>query len=129
MINTKRKSLEKLLTSQKVGVLATHGVKFPYTNLIAFVATNDLHSIIFATLRSTQKYENLRKKTNVSFLIDDRFNELTDFSQVTTVTVLGNTFEVSKNKYSELFLSKHPQLKTFLLNPYCVLFLKKKEYF
>jgi len=113
--------LKHLLKQQNIGVLATQSKDFPYANLVAYVATDDLKSILFATLRTTQKYQNLHTHRNVSFLIDNRTQDLSDFSEAATVTALGVISEVDKQQYQDLFLSKHQQLSEFLTHPECVM--------
>jgi len=116
-----KKNLHNLLDSQELSVLATQSHNFPYTNLIAFSPINSYKELLFATLKTTSKYKNLKTNKNVSILFDDRKNDVSDFSKAITVTALGKAQEVDKQKYKELFLNKHPYLSDFINNPDCVL--------
>ncbi len=49
--------LKELFTSQRLAVLATQNKGEPYGNLIAFMATDDLKHVLFATTRATRKYD------------------------------------------------------------------------
>ena len=81
--------IRDLVASQRLAVLSTEEQGQPYSNLMAFVSSEDLTFILFATTRSTRKYNNLRNEPRVSILIDNRRNEVIDFSEARAVTVLG----------------------------------------
>jgi nitroimidazol reductase NimA-like FMN-containing flavoprotein (pyridoxamine 5'-phosphate oxidase superfamily) len=114
--------LHKLLRSQKLGVLATQQGKNPYTNLIAFASSDDLHQIVFATAKTTRKYENIISNSNVSFFIDNRSNKAEDFRKAIGITAVGSVRQIRKNKNSRMmkrYLEKHPQLDSFLASRTC----------
>ena len=48
--------LDSLLRTELFAVLATKAPEYPYTNLVAFAATEDLKKLLFVTTRSTRKY-------------------------------------------------------------------------
>lgn len=109
--------LKKLFSSQKLGVLATQQKKNPYTSLIAFACSDDMRQIVFATPKATRKFANIISNSSVSFFIDNRSNRAIDFRKAIGVTVLGSVRQIRKNKNSKLmklYLSKHPQLDSFL---------------
>jgi nitroimidazol reductase NimA-like FMN-containing flavoprotein (pyridoxamine 5'-phosphate oxidase superfamily) len=117
--------IRDLVTSQPLAVLSTEEQGRPYSNLIAFVSSEDLTFILFATMRSTRKYTNLRNEPRVSILIDDRRNEVIDFSEASAATVLGKALELEgrdREQYEILYLSRHPHLSDFLSSPACALF-------
>ena len=119
------RDLQELMTSQKLAVLSTEEQGQPYSNLIAFVSSEDLTFILFATTRSTRKYTNLRNEPRVSILIDNRRNEVIDFSEARAVTVLGKALELEgreRGQYENLYLSGHPHLLDFVSSPTCALF-------
>lgn len=110
--------LKELMQKQGLAVLATIGNDQPYTNLVAFVVTDDLRHIFFATPRFTRKYSNLQSSKNASMLIDDRSNNLVDFKDAVVVNAMGKVEEVEKSdQFSKLYLEKHPHLKDFLISP------------
>jgi len=67
-----RKALAEVLTSQNLAVPATHGDGQPYCSLVGFAAPPDLKSLVFATMRSTRKFGNLKANPQVAMMIDTR---------------------------------------------------------
>jgi len=117
--------IRDLVASQRLAVLSTEEQGQPYSNLMAFVSSEDLTFILFATTRSTRKYNNLRNEPRVSILIDNRRNEVIDFSEARAVTVLGKARELEEDErghYENLYLSRHPHLLDFVSSPTCALF-------
>ena len=131
--STSERRLKRLLKSGKLAVLATHRNGQPYCSLVAFSHTRDLKYLIFATCRSTRKYENLSADKRVSMLADSRTNRESDFHKAEAVTITGKATEVSKgmrNEYLRTYLRKHPELKGFVSSPNCALLrLKVNKYY
>jgi general stress protein 26 len=110
--------LRDLLSTQRLGVLATHTKNQPYTSLVGFAATNDLKNIIFATPKTTRKYANILADKRVSMLINNSANKSSDFRKAIAATVLGKTRNLRKSansKFLKLYLTKHPHL--FIASP------------
>jgi len=125
-----REIVQSLLNSQRLAVLSTLMSGRPYSNLIAFAATDDLREIFFATTRATRKFANLRAEPRVSLLIDNRSNQETDFGEASAVTVLGTAEELlgsERERYLQLYLKKHPYLEDFVTAPTCALIRVKVE--
>jgi nitroimidazol reductase NimA-like FMN-containing flavoprotein (pyridoxamine 5'-phosphate oxidase superfamily) len=125
-----REIVQNLLSSQRLAVLATQMSGQPYTNLIAFAASEDLKEILFATTRATRKFANLTAEPRVSLLMDDRSNEEADFGQASAVTVMGTATEVlnlDREARLPLYLKKHPYLEEFVTAPTCALIRVKVE--
>jgi nitroimidazol reductase NimA-like FMN-containing flavoprotein (pyridoxamine 5'-phosphate oxidase superfamily) len=119
-----RKTLKDLFASQRLGVLATYGRGQPYSSLVAFVATEDLKHLVFATTRATRKYANLSTESRVALLVDNRSNQDTDFHRAIAVTALGKAEEVKERErdhFLRLYLAKHPYLDEFVNAPTCAL--------
>lgn len=117
--------LRTLLNTQKLAVVSTHTAGQPYANLVAFAASDDLKHILFATPRSTRKFENLAVDCRVALLVDSRSNREEDFHEAVAATVMGRAGEVSgaeKDKALSLYLAKHPYLEDFVRAPTCALF-------
>lgn len=132
MIDAKemRELVQGLLNSQRLAVLSTSMSGRPYSNLIAFAATDDLRDIFFATTRATRKFANLTAEPRVSLLVDNRSNQETDFGEASALTVLGTAEEVlgiEQEKYQQLYLKKHPYLEDFVTAPTCALIRVKVE--
>jgi len=123
------KKLENLLQSQRFSVIATQGEREPYTNLVAFINTNDLKHIIFATSKNTKKYTNLIKNSKISMLIDNRGNKPEDIRKASVVTAVGPADELKQDIdfYKNFYLKKHPYLRNFINLPDTVLINLKVE--
>jgi len=116
--------IRALLQGQNCGVLATHGSEYPYATLVGYATSDDCRELIFATIRDTRKFQNIKKTPNVSLLIDSRKNQVNDFQDAQALTVLGSAQELDgtlKNDYLALYLSKHPYLQEFVTAPNCSL--------
>jgi nitroimidazol reductase NimA-like FMN-containing flavoprotein (pyridoxamine 5'-phosphate oxidase superfamily) len=120
------KLIRHTLETQNLGVLATLDKANPYENLVAFVSSNDLKSIVFSTAVYTRKYANLSAHPDVSFLVDTRSNTERDFHECVAITALGKATEVKINKRNPVlrhYLKKLPYLEDFVKSPSCRLFL------
>ena len=115
-----KETIKRILDSQKLAVLATQRDGRPYGSLVAFAATHDLKTVLFATTRATRKYANLLKNTEVAMVIDTRTNQTADFADAAAVTVLGDVKESGGHERQELgsiYLDKHPYLREFIESP------------
>ena len=109
--------LSNILSDQKYAVIATKGKKYLHTNLVAFISSDDLKNIYFATSNKSKKYENLMNNPNVSVLIDNRKNNSSDIINATAITILGAaSVIVNKSEIINLFIKKHPGLNNFVNN-------------
>ncbi len=119
-----RKELLSLLTSQKLAVLASYGDNQPYCSLMAFAVSDDLHYLIVATKRHTRKFANMQQHPRISLLVDNRRNQADDFQQAVAVTVLATAAEATpaeREQFLNLYLFKHPYMRSFCQAPDCVL--------
>ena len=119
-----KKFLKDLFSSQRLAVLATQSKRQPYGNLVAFMATDDLKHLLFATTRATRKYANISKNPRVSMVVDNRSNQEADFHQAAAVTATGVVKEVEESEKEpllRLYLSGHPYLKDFVSSFTCAL--------
>lgn len=117
-------ALRSLLDSQRLAVLATHSVEGPYCSLVAFVVSEDLRQLVFATSRNTRKYARLAEDGRVALLVDSRENEESDFHNAAAVTVQGTAAEVPPDQVDAVrrtYLARHPYLADFLASPSCAL--------
>lgn len=117
--------LHELCTGQPLAVLATAAGCDPYTSLVAVAMTPNLSQLYFATPRATRKWANLAGNRQVSLLIDNRSNKVTDFSQAAAATILGTAEELAgagREEGLELYLARHPHLAEFTASPSCALF-------
>jgi nitroimidazol reductase NimA-like FMN-containing flavoprotein (pyridoxamine 5'-phosphate oxidase superfamily) len=122
--------IHELFFSQPLAVVSTNSNGQPYCNLIAFAATDDIHDLIFATTRSTRKYSNMKANSQVSLLIDNRNNDVTDFHNAIAVTATGEVLEITEQEkidYLKTYLKKHPYLEDFVMSPTCALMRVKVQ--
>lgn len=117
-------SLEKMLAAfdaQRFAVLATSGMESPYASLIAFAMTSDGRTLIFATQRTTSKYENMKGRPAVSILLDNCSQHTDDLRNAQAITLLGTAKEVKtgarKAEYRTLLAGRHPELASFIDDP------------
>ena len=117
------KDIKDLLKTQRFCVVATTFGGHPYTNLVSYANSDDLQAIFFATLRNTRKYKNITSNPRTSILIDSRQNSPDDLKEAVTVTALGKSKEVNKNKKKKIgaYLNRHPYMREFISNPDCAL--------
>jgi len=109
-----------LFSSQKLAVLSTQHEGQPYASLIAFVASDELKELCFATPRATRKFAYLCANPRVALLIDSRSNEDADIHGAIAATVLGAATEVPPEEREQVlkrYLAKHPHLEGFARSP------------
>jgi nitroimidazol reductase NimA-like FMN-containing flavoprotein (pyridoxamine 5'-phosphate oxidase superfamily) len=122
--------IKNLLESQQLAVLSTQNHGQPYCNLIAIAATDDLKYLLFATTRATRKYANLMADSRVALLVDNRRNEVADFTEAAALTALGKAWEVQgaeRQQFLKVYLEKHPHLEEFVTGPTCALLRVKVD--
>jgi len=113
-----KKNLETLFTEQNLAVLASCHENEPYTNLVAFAASDDLRYIFFVTPVSTRKYSYLSSSGTASMMIDNRSNKEDDFKDAIAANANGNVIEIEKtHDVVSLYLEKHPHLRDFIKSP------------
>lgn len=113
-----------LFRTQRLAVLSTQGSGQPYASLVAFVASDDLKYLYFATARTTRKFHHLDVDPRVAMLVDNRSNQESDVHSAVAVTATGRAGEVSGNERDlgvRLYLSKHPYLQDFVQAQSCAL--------
>ena len=114
------KAIQKLLFSQRLGVLGTFGSGRPYCSLVSFSSGEDLRQIYFFTTRSTHKFSNIQETGSVSILVDNRSNREEDLHETEAVTAVGIVSVLSGlefEKASHVHLRKHPYLEDFVSSP------------
>lgn len=117
--------LKELCHSQPLAVLATAAGSAPYANLVAVAFSLDLRHLFFATSRATRKWQNLSHNPQVSLLLDNRSNQVADFTNAAAATILGTAREMTgmdRTRGQNHYLAKHPHLAEFLAAPGCALF-------
>ncbi len=110
-----RTIIKDMLCRQRLAVLATHSMDFPYASLIFFWASENLRSIFFATSKKTRKFMFISASSMVSLLIDDRQEDGNDYSSTSAITAIGEASVTDKKgePFSK-YLHKNPKLEEFL---------------
>ncbi|MFC1875698.1 pyridoxamine 5'-phosphate oxidase family protein [Thermodesulfobacteriota bacterium] len=119
-----RKRVAELFRSQNLATLSTQHAGQPYASLVAFVASDDLDEIYFATPTTTRKYANLLADSRVAMLINSSMNQTSDFHRAISVTAVGKAKDVTgkdKKLILDRYLAKHPHLEDFVRSPTCAL--------
>jgi len=119
-----RKRVAELFRSQNLATLSTQHAGQPYASLVAFVASDDLDQIYFATPTTTRKYANLVADSRVAILINSSMNQTSDFHRAISVTAVGKAKDVTgkdKKRILDQYLAKHPHLEDFVRSPTCAL--------
>jgi len=112
--------IEKLFLKKKFGVLATIGLEYPHTSLVAFIVKEDLKEVYFATDKRTSKYNNILNNPKVAFLIYDLGKK--SIKDGKSASALGQVVEIKDHKNSKelrKYIKRHPELKNFVNNPDC----------
>jgi len=121
-----RSLIESLVNEQSYAVLCVQGGGQPYGALVAFAFSGDLGHAVFATPVTTRKYRLLRECDRVSLVIDNRPTKAGELMEVEAVTATGRSQLISRGRefdqMSELLISRHPYLKSFVLADTCALF-------
>lgn len=118
--------LHELCHGQPLAVLATAAGSAPYASLVAIAMTTDLRRLYFATPRATRKATNLAGNPQVALLLDNRSNQLTDFTRAAAATIIGSAEELRGAEHDSglaLYLERHPHLAEFCHMPGTVLFM------
>lgn len=117
-------TVRSVLLEQNLGVLATTGEKSPYTSLVGFVPTEDMKNIVFATMKQTRKYNNIKKHPRVSILVNSSVNRADDFKDAAAITIMGEVVSCSaeeRKKMEDIYLKRFPFLEDFIKDPSCEL--------
>jgi uncharacterized protein YhbP (UPF0306 family) len=110
--------IRRLVTTQPFAVLCTHGEDQAYGSLVAFAFTEDLRTAVFATPTATRKYRLLSENKRVALVVDDRPDNMNALMQVQAITATGHAEEIKAgplyDKCSQLLVTRHPYLKSFV---------------
>lgn len=120
-----KSQIEKIFRANKLAVLATEGHGRPHASLVAITPMDDLVHLLFATHRSTRKYNNLIHNGKVAVLLENRSMTDQNRLEISVSTAFGYAEEVGKDFFEQakqLHLQRHPTLDTFLLSPDCAVF-------
>jgi nitroimidazol reductase NimA-like FMN-containing flavoprotein (pyridoxamine 5'-phosphate oxidase superfamily) len=116
-----RERIRRLMAAQPYAVLCTQSGSQPYGSLVAFAASDDLGSIVFATPTATRKYRLLTECPNVAVLVDSRSGSPEDLMGLEAVTATGRARVVDAGPELDLLagllVTRHPHLRSFVEAP------------
>ena len=119
-----KEKIESLCNSQSIAVMATNCKGHPYTNIVGFALSEDMHNIIFATLKDTCKFDNILNDPRVSLTIDNRNCRASEFDSAAAVTATGfaNIIEDDPDgRHRRILLGKLPGMRNFLDMDDCII--------
>ncbi len=110
--------MKALLKSQDMCVLATCAHNRPHCSLMACTSNDEGDRVYMATLKNTQKYENLQANPSVSLLLDTRSHQGDSREKIQALTVTGTCVPMEEEAHSESvrerLLQKHPHISGLL---------------
>ena len=114
-----RSDIQKIISENKVCVMATVAGDAPHCSLMSYATNNDCREIYMATLKDTKKYRNLIVNPSVSLLIDTRDADPKGKTKALTVTGIVQAINNDKKiaDIRKTLLKKHPDLKDFFNDP------------
>jgi len=118
--------IRRLCEQQRFGVLCTQGQGQPYGSMIAFVTTDDLKYVVFATPKATRKYRLLTECHNVALVVNNRDESHNDLAKTEAFTATGKATEITAeaefSTWAKMLREKHPYLESFVASPSTALF-------
>ncbi len=106
----------KLLSGQRIAVLATSDTGHPHTTLIVFASGEDLRTLVFFLDREHQTYRNLKADGRVSLMIDARVGA-DDIWSVEALRINGVAWELKigpeRDRLRARYLEKNPDMEPF----------------
>lgn len=124
--------IEDVFQTNNLAVLATEGNGQPHASLVAITPIDDFMHLIFATYRSTRKYNNLVNNGKVAILFENRYINNLNQQEITALTAFGYAEEVDTEVSDSVLnahLLRHPELEYFLSATDCAIFqVKVKAY-
>lgn len=118
--------VRRLVRGEPYAILSTQGDGQPYASIVAFAATDDFRTVVFATPMATRKYRLLTACDRVALLIDNRCKYPDDMMRVEAVTATGRAIHVERgeelDRWSRVLVARHPHLAGFVASPSVALF-------
>ena len=113
-----------LLEARTLGVLATQSDGQPHASLMAFTPVDGIRRLVFATYRSTRKYESLRKDGRAALLIGSGIEPFEHQRAALIVTAHGRIVDIPEQARQTMLsahIKRHPAFEDFLTSPDCAL--------
>lgn len=118
--------IRKLVGVEPYAILCTQGENQPYGSVVAYAASQDLTTLVFATPVTTRKFRLLTECDRVALVVDNRATRPDDFMAIEAVTATGHASRIEPGpdlfRFTELLATRHPYLKSFTSASSCALF-------
>ncbi|HTW89216.1 MAG TPA: hypothetical protein VMD75_14540 [Candidatus Binataceae bacterium] len=120
MIEEQKKLIAAAMAAEHVAVITTIGDEWATSTLEAFAETPELDIVIILG-ETTDRFQNVKKRPQVSFLVTHRYGDVPKF-QIQRISGRGIAREVAKesaewNQLKALFLEKNAFEQPFFGNP------------
>ena len=114
-----RNDIQKMISENKVCVMATVADGVPHCSLMSYATGNDCREIYMATLKDTRKYRNLIANPTVSLLIDTRDTSVEGKTRALTVAGVVQAIDNDQKikAIRNMLIKTHPHLKDFFNHP------------
>lgn len=115
--NQNREYVEEILHSCRLAVLATEAHGQPHASIIAITPVRSIWQLVFATYRTTRKFENILHNGRVAVLIQGEDFDSSGHNKGCAITAFGLAQEVAiteKDEAVHAHLERHPDLLNFL---------------
>ena len=116
--------ISALLQARKLAVLATQIDGQPHASLMAFTPIKGIKHLVFATYRTTRKYESLRKDGRAALLIGSGIEPFEQQRAGLVVTAHGQITDVAGEEHLSVLaahIERHPEFEEFFTSPDCAL--------
>ncbi len=117
MNQNEREIITAVVNEQYFGILATATEKYPHLSIITYAITKDLQMILFSTPADTRKFQNIKKKPEVSFFIDNNTNKSENIFNATGIIINGTAEVLDKEGNKDLlniYCAKVSELSSFV---------------
>jgi nitroimidazol reductase NimA-like FMN-containing flavoprotein (pyridoxamine 5'-phosphate oxidase superfamily) len=112
--------IRAILDASRFAVLATQRDGQPHTSLVAFTPMDGIHSLVFATYRSTRKFQNLLTSHRVALFIGEAGARRSAAANRCLLTAHGIALEAQgedREALASAHAKRHPDLAEFLDSP------------
>lgn len=108
-------TIEKIIRSNDLAVLATCVDNKPHCSLMAYVPHEDCRTIYMLTNKESRKFRNISANSKVSLMVDNRLDDQVSRPAIKALTIGGTcapAAQEEQERIKKLMLQKHPQLET-----------------
>jgi general stress protein 26 len=119
-VDSRESDIQRILDANRFAVLATQRGGQPHTSLVAFTPVDGIRQLVFATYRSTRKFESLLESHQVALFIGGQVSKPHEACGRTLLTAHGTASVVppdEKAHMSHQHKMRHPDLDALLSSP------------